>query len=117
MNLQVKFETFINLFSINKGKINYNKMKITFKQYILSIVMLFLLSTVITSCDNLGKKYNSSNCIDRLDVKLKDGSAVWVYNGGVTEGYVKGRDEQGRKTWIPMTNIESITEVDCVNGK
>lgn len=91
-------------------------MKMTFKN-MLSIVALVLLTAVVTSCDNLGKKYNSTNCIDRFDVKLKDGSSVWVYNGGIAEGYVRGRDEQGRRIWIPMINIESITEVDCGNGR
>jgi len=89
----------------------------TFKQCMLSIVALVLLSTVVTSCDNLGKKYNSTNCVDRFDVKLKDGSAMWVYNGSVTDGYVDGRDEQGRKVWIPMTSIESVTEMNCGNGR
>lgn len=88
----------------------------TFKN-MLSILVLILLTTVITSCDNLGKKYNSTNCIDRLDVRLNDGSAMWVYNGSVNTGYVAGRDEQGRKVWVPLTSIESVTEVNCGNGR
>lgn len=92
-------------------------MKINFKQYTLFILLfVIILPTMLASCDGMGKKYNSADCKDRFDVQLVDGSAMWVYGGSVTEGYVKGNDEMGQRVWIPLTSIASVTEVDCGNG-
>lgn len=82
-----------------------------------TIILIVLFIFILTSCDKLGKKYNSQNCKDRYDVQLTDGSAMWIYGGSVTEGYVKGNDELGNSVWIPLTSVTSITELDCGNGK
>lgn len=92
-------------------------MKITFKKFLILIAIVVYLPTTLVSCSDMGKKYNSSDCKDRFDVQLTDGSAMWIYGGKVTDGYVKGNDEMGQKIWVPLTSIISVTEVDCGNGK
>jgi len=88
---------------------NNNMKKIT--------LILAILTITLISCDNMGKKTNSQNCQTRFDVKLKDGSAIWVYGGSVNEGYVKGNDEMGQTIYIPMSQVDMITKVDCLNRK
>jgi len=83
----------------------------------IALILIALFTFALSSCDNLGKRTNSVNCKDKFDVVLTDGSAMWVYGGSVTDGYVKGNDELGNRVWIPLTSIVSVTEVDCGNGK
>jgi hypothetical protein len=83
----------------------------------IALILIVLFTFAISSCDNLGKRTNSADCKDRFDVQLKDGGAMWVYGGSVTDGYVKGNDENGNAVWIPLANVLSITEMDCGNGK
>lgn len=81
----------------------------------ITLITAVMLTFALTSCDDLGKPENSYDCKDRLDVQLKDGSALWVYKGSVTDGYVKGNDEEGHKIWVSMSHVTTITKVDCGN--
>jgi len=81
------------------------------------ILILAILTITLISCDNMGKKTNSQSCTTRFDVKLLDGSAIWVYGGSVSDGIVKGNDEMGQSIYIPMTQVEMVTKVDCLNRK
>jgi hypothetical protein len=92
------------------------KMKNSFKHCLLFMLIVVVLPTALVSCDDMGKRVNSGDCKDRFDVQLTDGSAMWIYGGKVTDGYVKGNDEMGQTIWVPLTSIISVTEVDCGNG-
>lgn len=83
----------------------------------LTLIAITLFTFALASCDGMaGKKVNSYDCDERFDVQLSDGSAMWIYNGSVYDGYVKGTDEQGRRVWVSLNNVLTITEVDCNNG-
>lgn len=81
------------------------------------VLILVLFTITLVSCDNMGKPQNSQNCQTRLDIRLTDGSAIYVYRGSVYDGYVRGNDEMGRRIYIPLTQIEMITNMDCPNRK
>ena len=83
----------------------------------ITLIAMLLITTALVSCDGMGKKVNSNNCTERLDVQFVDGSAMWVYNGSVSSGYVKGNDEMGQRVYVSMTQVLTVTEVDCGNGK
>ena len=83
----------------------------------ITLILTLLITLALSSCGDMGKKTNSQSCSDRFDVQLSDGGAIWIYNGTVYDGYVKGYNEMGEKVYIPMTQILSITEVSCDNGK
>ena len=83
----------------------------------IALILIVLFTFALSSCDNLGERTNSVNCTDKFDVQLTDGSAIWIYGGAVTDGYVKGNDKLGKNIWVPLSSILSITEEDCGNGK
>ena len=92
-------------------------MKITFKKFLILTVIAIYLPAMLVSCGDMGKKYNSGDCKSKYDVQLIDGSAMWIYGGQVTDGYVNGNDEMGQRIWVPLTSVMSVTEIDCGNGK
>lgn len=83
----------------------------------IAFVLTLFVVLALTSCEGMQKKKDSSTCSDRLDVQLTDGGAIWVYGGSVYDGYVTGNNEMHQKIWIPLSQVRSITEVDCNNGK
>lgn len=82
-----------------------------------SFTLFLLLTLTFSSCDSMMKKTNSEDCSDKFDVQLIDGSAIWIYGGKIEDGYVYGNNEMGENIWIPMTQVVSITEIDCGNEK
>jgi hypothetical protein len=83
----------------------------------ITLISILLISVALASCDGMGPKVNSNDCTERLDVQFADGSAMWVYNGSVSSGYVKGNDEMGQRVWVSMNQVLTVTEVDCGNGR
>jgi hypothetical protein len=83
----------------------------------LLIISIALLTFALTSCEGMGAATNSYDCKTRLDVQLVDGSAMWVYGGTVKDGYIVGNDEEGHDVWVSMTQVITVREVDCGNGK
>jgi len=81
----------------------------------ITLIVITLFTFALASCN--GPKTNSYDCKDRFDVQLVDGSAMWVYSGSVSDGFVKGNDEEGHKVWVSMSQVISIIEVDCGNGE
>jgi hypothetical protein len=83
----------------------------------ITLILTLLVSFALTSCEGIGKASNSSNCKDRFDVQLNDGAAMWVYDGSMHDGYLRGHNEMGQDVYIPLAQIVTITEVECDNGK
>lgn len=83
----------------------------------IAFVLTLFVVLGLASCEGMQKKKDSKTCSDRLDVQLTDGGAIWVYGGGVTDGYVYGNNEMHQEVWIPLHQVKSITEVDCNNEK
>jgi len=83
----------------------------------ITLILTLLITLTLTSCDNVGKATNSTNCKDRFDVKLTDGAAMWIYDGKISDGYVKGNDEMGHRVFLPLSQISLITIVECNNRR
>ena len=81
---------------------------------IILIASLFM-SLGLVSCDGMGPKVNSSYCTTKMDVKMDDGTLMWVYKGKIHDGYLKGSDENGQTVYLSMNHILTIIVIDCNN--
>lgn len=80
------------------------------------LIALLFVGLGLGSCDSMGHKTDSSDCSDRMNVVLMDGSEMYVYGGKVYDGYVKGNDENKQIVYIPMHQVISVTVVNCQSG-
>lgn len=78
-------------------------------------IIVFSLVFLLNSCNGLKRRENDSNCMTKLDVQLKDGSAMWIYNSSESDGYISGFNAMGEVVYIPWGSVEFATEVSCRN--